>query len=90
MRSRDDPPSCRDSVRRLAVHPSRSYAASAALLEPSAISADLVVSPPTVSHRLKQLRDVGPLISRRCSTWVYYRLAPDALAAITAVLAPAS
>ena len=40
IRSRDDPPSCRDSVRRWSAHPNRSYAASAARVEPSAIPAD--------------------------------------------------
>src|SRR4051794_31787845 len=56
--------------------PSRRYAASAALLEAYAIPADLVPSQPTVSHRLTQVREAGPLISRRRGTWVHHRLAP--------------
>ena len=40
MRSRDDPPSCRDSVRRLVRAPEPKHAASAAWVEPSAVPAD--------------------------------------------------
>ena len=45
---------------------------------------------PTVSHHLRILRDAGLVTHERRGTWVYYRLATDALdrieAAIGAVL----
>jgi ArsR family transcriptional regulator len=34
---------------------------------------------PTISHHLKVLREAGLIDSRRCGTWVYYRLVPAAL-----------
>lgn len=49
---------------------------------------DVGVSQPTVSHHLKKLREAGILTSRRQGTWVYYRVAPGALAALAAVLSP--
>lgn len=45
------------------------------------------VSQPTVSHHLKVLKDAGLLTSERRSTWVYYRIAPEQRAAVTALLA---
>jgi ArsR family transcriptional regulator len=48
--------------------------------------ADVGVSQPTVSHHLKKLREAGLLTSDRRATWVYYRLAPGALAALGAFL----
>lgn len=49
---------------------------------------DVGVSQPTVSHHLKKLREAGLLESERRGTWVYYRLAPDVLAVMAALLAP--
>lgn len=49
---------------------------------------DVGVSQPTVSHHLKKLREAGLLESERRGTWVYYRLAPDMLAVMAALLAP--
>lgn len=49
---------------------------------------DLGVSQPTVSHHLKKLREAGLLTSARRGTWVHYRVAPGALAALSHVLAP--
>ena len=39
----------------------------------------LPLNQPTVSHHLKVLREAGLIVSERRGTWVYYRLAPDAL-----------
>lgn len=47
---------------------------------------DVGVSQPTVSHHLKRLREAGLLTSRRRGTWVYYRLAPGVLAAMSQIL----
>ena len=49
---------------------------------------DVGVSQPTVSHHLRKLREVGLITSERRGTWVYYRVAPDVLAAMAAMLAP--
>ena len=51
---------------------------------------DVGVSQPTVSHHLKKLREAGLITSERRGTWVYYRVAPDVLAAMAAMLAPTS
>jgi ArsR family transcriptional regulator, arsenate/arsenite/antimonite-responsive transcriptional repressor len=51
---------------------------------------DVGVSQPTVSHHLKKLREAGLVTSERRGTWVYYRVVPDVLAAMSAVLAPTS
>jgi ArsR family transcriptional regulator len=45
------------------------------------------VSQPTISHHLKVLREAGLLRSERRATWVYYRVEPQALAALASVLA---
>ncbi len=42
-------------------------------------TAGLPLNQPTVSHHLKVLRDAGLVTCERRGTWVYYRLAPDAL-----------
>ncbi|MEU1471880.1 metalloregulator ArsR/SmtB family transcription factor [Streptomyces sp. NPDC005761] len=47
---------------------------------------DVGVSQPTVSHHLKKLREAGLLTSERRGTWVYYRVAPTAVAAMSAML----
>ncbi len=39
----------------------------------------LPLNQPTVSHHLKILRDAGLVLAERRGTWVYYRLAPDAI-----------
>ena len=41
---------------------------------------------PTISHHLKVLREAGLLSSERRASWVYYRVAQEALAALAAVL----
>lgn len=47
---------------------------------------DVGVSQPTVSHHLRKLREAGLLTSRKEATWVHYRVAPDVLAAMAALL----
>jgi arsenate reductase len=44
------------------------------------------VSQPTVSHHLKVLKEVGVLTSERRGTWVWYRISPARLPAVTALL----
>ncbi len=46
----------------------------------------LPLNQPTVSHHLKILRDAGLVAGERRGTWVYYRLADDARARLTAAL----
>ncbi|QMU76606.1 helix-turn-helix transcriptional regulator [Streptacidiphilus sp. PB12-B1b] len=48
---------------------------------------DVGVSQPTVSHHLKKLREAGLLSCERRGTWVYYRVEPGVLAAMSALLA---
>jgi ArsR family transcriptional regulator, arsenate/arsenite/antimonite-responsive transcriptional repressor len=50
---------------------------------------DVGVSQPTVSHHLRKLREAGLITSERRGTWVYYRVSPDVLAGMAAMLAPA-
>ncbi|GLZ49633.1 transcriptional regulator [Actinomycetospora sp. NBRC 106375] len=47
------------------------------------------LSGPTISHHLKVLREAGLITGERRGTWVYYRVRPDLLAQVSAVLAPA-
>lgn len=44
---------------------------------------------PTISHHLKVLRESGLIAGERRGTWVYYRVHPDVLAQLAAVLVPA-
>lgn len=44
---------------------------------------------PTISHHLKVLRESGLITGERRGTWVYYRVQPEALARLSAVLRPA-
>jgi ArsR family transcriptional regulator len=46
----------------------------------------LPLNQPTVSHHLKVLRDSGLVTCERRGTWVYYRLAGDARARLSAML----
>jgi ArsR family transcriptional regulator len=50
------------------------------------ISVGIEVSQPTVSHHLKVLRTAGLLTSERRGSWVYYRVIPEALQKLPAVL----
>ncbi|WP_298800443.1 helix-turn-helix transcriptional regulator [uncultured Pseudonocardia sp.] len=44
------------------------------------------LSGPTISHHLKVLREAGLITGQRRGTWVYYRIQPDALRRLSAVL----
>lgn len=44
------------------------------------------LSQPTISHHLKVLKDVGLLTSERRASWVYYRLVPETLGDLSALL----
>jgi ArsR family transcriptional regulator, arsenate/arsenite/antimonite-responsive transcriptional repressor len=46
------------------------------------------VTAPSVSYHLKILREAGLISSDRRGTWVYYRVNPQVLAQMSAVLAP--
>ncbi|MDR3658523.1 MAG: metalloregulator ArsR/SmtB family transcription factor [Mycobacterium sp.] len=52
------------------------------------VSDGLDVSQPTISHHLKVLRDAGLLTSQRRASWVYYTVAPEALASLSAFFNP--
>ncbi|GLY71612.1 transcriptional regulator [Amycolatopsis taiwanensis] len=43
---------------------------------------------PTISHHLKVLRESGLITGERRGTWIYYRVQPEALARLSAVLQP--
>jgi len=43
---------------------------------------------PTISHHLKVLREAGLISGERRGTWVYYRVHPEALGRLSAVLVP--
>jgi Predicted transcriptional regulators len=44
---------------------------------------------PTISHHLKVLREAGLISGERRGTWVYYRVHPEVLQQLSAVLVPA-
>ena len=41
---------------------------------------------PTISHHLKVLREAGLIDGERRGTWIYYRVRPELLAQLSAVL----
>ncbi len=43
---------------------------------------------PTISHHLKVLREAGLITGQRRGTWIYYRVHPEVLARLSAVLVP--
>jgi ArsR family transcriptional regulator, arsenate/arsenite/antimonite-responsive transcriptional repressor len=43
---------------------------------------------PTISHHLKVLRECGLIDGERRGTWIYYRVHPEVLARLSAVLVP--
>lgn len=51
------------------------------------LTGEFEVSQPTISHHLKVLREAGLLSSERRASWVYYRVEPQALAALSTLLA---
>jgi ArsR family transcriptional regulator, arsenate/arsenite/antimonite-responsive transcriptional repressor len=46
------------------------------------------LTPPTISHHLKVLREAGLIDSERRGTWVYYWVNPGMLARMSELLAP--
>ena len=48
------------------------------------------VAGPLLSHHLRVLRDAGVVTTARRGRWVDYTLEPDALAALNALLTPAT
>jgi DNA-binding transcriptional ArsR family regulator len=53
------------------------------------LAAVLVLSEPTVSHHIAQLRKAGLVVSDRRGMHVYHRVRPESLQALCAVLDPA-
>ncbi|MGN9841387.1 ArsR/SmtB family transcription factor [Nonomuraea sp. H19] len=51
------------------------------------LTASFELAQPTISHHLKVLKDVGLLTSERRASWVYYRIVPERLAELSALLA---
>ena len=51
------------------------------------LTAPLGLSQPTVSHHMKQLREGGFVSSERRGKWVFYRLIPEQIQALTTALA---
>ena len=49
----------------------------------------LGLSQPTVTHHLRKLLEAGLVTSERRGVWTYYRVNPQALAALADVLGPA-
>lgn len=54
------------------------------------LTGPLGLSQPTVSHHLKKLAAAGLVLGERRGTWTYYRVVPDALAGLAAVITPSS
>lgn len=50
------------------------------------LTASLELSQPTVSHHLRVLREAGLVEANRRGTWAFYRLVPDAVAALRGAL----
>jgi ArsR family transcriptional regulator, arsenate/arsenite/antimonite-responsive transcriptional repressor len=50
------------------------------------LTAAFELSQPTVSHHLRILRDAGLVEADRRGTWAYYRLVPEAIDTLRAVL----
>lgn len=50
------------------------------------LTAAFALSGPTISHHLRVLREAGLVEGDRRGTWIYYRVRPDALAALSRVL----
>lgn len=52
------------------------------------LTGPLGLTQPTVSHHLKVLHDAGLVDRERRGTWIHYRIVPQRLAELRAVLAP--
>jgi len=49
----------------------------------------LGLSQPTISHHFKKLTEAGLVTGERRGTWTWYRVVPEALAGLAAVISPA-
>ncbi|GGJ96723.1 transcriptional regulator [Pilimelia anulata] len=54
------------------------------------LTAGFALSGPTISHHLRVLREAGLIAGERRGTWVWYRVRPDALRQLGALLALAT
>lgn len=52
------------------------------------LTAGFELTGPTISHHLRVLREAGLIDCERRRTWVYYRVNPDRVCALAAVLSP--
>jgi ArsR family transcriptional regulator, arsenate/arsenite/antimonite-responsive transcriptional repressor len=52
------------------------------------VTEPLGLSQPTISHHFKKLTEAGLVTGERRGTWTYYRVLPEALAALAAVISP--
>jgi ArsR family transcriptional regulator, arsenate/arsenite/antimonite-responsive transcriptional repressor len=52
------------------------------------VTVPLGLSQPTVSHHFRKLTEAGLANGERRGTWTYYRIVPEALAALAAVISP--
>lgn len=50
------------------------------------LTEELGISQPLVSHHLRVLRDAGLVASERFRYWTYYRIVPEAVAALAGTL----
>jgi ArsR family transcriptional regulator, arsenate/arsenite/antimonite-responsive transcriptional repressor len=54
------------------------------------LTGDFDLSGPTISHHLKVLREAGLITGERRGTWIYYRVVPETMAALSQALSPAA
>lgn len=47
---------------------------------------DFDLSQPTISHHLRVLREAGVVTAERSGSWVWYRLAPQAIGRLSAIV----
>lgn len=52
------------------------------------VTEPLGLSQPTISHHFKKLAEAGLVMGERRGTWTFYRVVPDALAGLAAVISP--
>jgi ArsR family transcriptional regulator, arsenate/arsenite/antimonite-responsive transcriptional repressor len=52
------------------------------------VTEPLGLSQPTISHHFRKLTEAGLVTGERRGTWTYYRIVPEALAALAAVISP--
>lgn len=52
------------------------------------LTAGFQVSGPTISHHLRVLREAGLIDGQRRGTWIFYRVMPEALRALSQALYP--